>query len=117
MSKAEVRIIQDQQEDIRQVEISEYEKEILLGKYGYLNSQQSTTPQSHPVVSDLSFEEMCRLKEENEKSELNKRYQNSAKPLSFNGDYQSETKYDTDSDLGFSYKITIVSNMDLPNQP
>ena len=100
-----IRIVQNQEEEIKDVQISEYEKEMLLAKYNFRPT---------PVASqndNLSFEDMLQM-EENKKFEL-KRKQNGPKPITFGGEFNSDTKYDTDNDLGFSYKINIVSNMKL----
>lgn len=107
MNRPEVRIIEDQKEEIKEVEISQYEREMLLGKYGYIDPQP-VKPQND---NGLTFDEMIRIEEQKQKEHLAK--QNGPKPIAFDGEYHSNTKYDSD-DLGFSYKISIVSNMEIP---
>jgi hypothetical protein len=99
-----IRIIQNQEEEIKDIQVSEYEKEVLLAKYNF-------RPTPIQPSDNLSFEEMLQI-EENKKLEL-KRKQNGPQPITFGGEFNSNTKYDTDNDLGFSYKINIVSNMKL----
>lgn len=108
MNRPEIRIIEDQKEEIREIEISQYEKEMLLAKYGY-NSQPII--QQTQQNNELTFDEMIRIEEMRKREQLSKL--NGPKPITFDGDYNSNTKYDSD-DLGFSYKISIVSNMEIP---
>lgn len=111
---AQVKIIQDQQEEISNVEISQHEKEMLLGKYGFLNNQHQSVPQESP--NNLTFEEMVAQSEEKRRSEMINRMMkiNGPKPITFDGQYQSESKYDSDPESGLNFKIEIVTNMNLP---
>ena len=60
MNRPEIRIIQDQQEEIKPADIPQNEMDMLLAKYGY----QSQTNFHEPVQdSGLSFEEMIRQEE------------------------------------------------------
>lgn len=106
MNRPEIRIIEDQKEEIKEVEISQYEREMLLGKYGYINSQP-IQPQND---NGLTFDEMIRIEEQKRKEHVAKL--NGPKPVTFDGDYNSNVKYDSDD--GFNYKISIVSNMEIP---
>ena len=99
-----IKIVQNQEEEIKDIQISEYEKEMLLAKYNF-------RPTPIQQSDNLSFEDMLQI-EENKRLEL-KRKQNGPQPITFGGEFNSNTKYDTDNDLGFSYKINIVSNMKL----
>lgn len=99
-----IKIVQNQEEEIKDIQISEYEKEMLLAKYNF-------RPTPIQQSDNLSFEDMLQI-EENKRIEL-KRKQNGPQPITFGGEFNSDTKYDTDNDLGFSYKINIVSNMKL----
>lgn len=107
MNRPEIRIIEDQKEEIKEVEISQYEREMLLGKYGYTNTQP-VQPQND---NGLTFDEMIRIEEQKRKEQVAKL--NGPKPVTFDGEYHSNVKYDSD-DLGFNYKISIVSNMEIP---
>ena len=72
MNRPEIRIVQDQQEEIKPADISQNEAEMLLAKYGYKsNSQtyQEPQPQSFDPTRDLSYEEMCRLEDEKLRAE------------------------------------------------
>lgn len=114
MNRPEVRIVQDQQEEIKPAEISQNEQEMLLAKYGYkYNSNISTQPDSN---KDLSFEEMIRLEEEKNRQSLQEQMlkANSAKPYTFGGSYDSNTTYGTDTDSGYTFKVNVVSDMPIP---
>ena len=56
MNRPEVRIIQDQQEEIRPADISQNEAEMLLARYGYASQPQSY--QQPDQNNGLTFEEM-----------------------------------------------------------
>lgn len=111
MNRPEVRIVQDQQEEIKPADISQNEAEMLLAKYGY-KSQQSYQPQDN----GLSFEEMIRQEELKNQQRLQEqmRKMNGPKPYTFGGNYDSDTIYGTDD--GFTFKVNIVSDMPLPKR-
>ena len=114
MQRPEVRIIDYQREEITPADISLSEQEALLAKYGYSSTPLSYNSGQNTViepVNDLSFEEMCRLEEVKKRDEMSrKNHQRSGpKPITFDGDYYSETKYDSQD--GMSYKINIVTNI------
>lgn len=114
--KPEVRIIEPQQEEIKPATISQNEKEMLLFKYGYKNEYvEPSAPQSAPK-NNYTFEELCKMEEDKINNENLRRKQKAmgAKPTSFDGGYDSETHYGTDSDSGFTFKVTIVSDMPIP---
>lgn len=114
--KPEVRIIDQQSEEIKPVDISQHEREMLLAKYGYTNQPQ---PQYQPDPSqELSFEEMCQREEQKRKEENAKKMQKmyGPKPISFDGDYNSDISYGSDPDSGLGFKITIVSDMPIPKK-
>lgn len=77
-----------------------------MGKYGY--TTQPSQPQND---NGLTFDEMIRIEEQKRKEQAAKL--NGPKPVTFDGEYYSNTRYDSD-DLGFNYKISIVSNMEIP---
>ncbi len=113
MNKPEVKIIEIQSEEIKDVNISNYERDMLLNKYGYSNSNSVEYSDSTNNSNDLSFEDMCRQEDERIRRE---KYQqsinnNRPKPITFDGNYQSENIYKDDVESGLSYKITIVTNI------
>ena len=113
MQRPEVRIVQDQQEEIKPADISQNEAEMLLAKYGYKsNSQNYQTTQS----SELSFEEMIRLEEEKNRQRMHEQMlkANGPKPYTFGGSYDANTTYGTDGDSGYTFKVSVVSDMPLP---
>ena len=85
---------------------------MILGKYGFLNNPTPTQDQPN----NLSFEEMVQREEEKRKVDnYNKIAKiNGPKPISFDGNYQSNTIYNSDPELGLNYKVEIVTNMFLP---
>ena len=105
MNRPEVRIVQDQQEEIKPADISQNEAEMLLAKYGYASQAQSYQQPSQD--NGLSFEEMIRQEEQMRKM-------NGPKPYTFGGNYDTDTVYGTDD--GFTFKVNIVSDMPLPKR-
>ncbi len=116
MNRPEVRIIQDQQEEIKPADISQNERDMILAKYGY------TTPQTNyleqPVDSGLTFEEMIRQEELKNQQRLQEQFKkaNGPKPYTFGGNYDTDTIYGTDGDSGFTFKVNIVSDMPIPKK-
>lgn len=117
MEKPQVRQIENQRIESEK-EVTGWEAEELLKKYGY--SQEYTTRISNNNVSanNLSFEEMIASEEAKKKSEEIKRNQkiNGIKPTTFDGSngYDSNVKWQSDEESGFSFKIEIVTDMNLP---
>lgn len=113
MSNVRITEIEKQSEVIREVKGAEAEE--LLRKYNHSNNpDQGYSSIKTETRSDLSFEEMIAQHENEIKNEMNK--ENSPKPITFGTDngYNSISKYGTDDDLGFSFKIEISSDMILP---
>jgi hypothetical protein len=111
--KPEIRIIQNQTEEIKPAEISQNEAEMLLAKYGFKSPIQQQTNNNN-----LSFEEMIRLEEQKNKQRLQEQMMkaNGPKPLTFGGNYDSDTIYGTDGDSGYTFKVNIVSDMPIPKK-
>jgi hypothetical protein len=87
-------------------EITGYEAEELLRKYGYTNS--SSTIREKPNTK-MTFDELIEL--ENSKQKQKKEQ----KPATFKSNgYYSETKYGTEPDSGYGFKIEIKSDMKIP---
>ena len=118
MERPQARII-DQQHVESEREVTGWEAEQILRKYGHQPQQYSYIPE--PAKSQqpsLTFEEMLAQEEMKRKEEMLKRQQrlNGPNPITFNGQngYDSEVKYSTDEDTGFGFKIEISSDMKIP---
>lgn len=113
--RPEVRIIQDQQEEIRPADISQNERDMLLAKYGFKTTPTYTEPQQQQDTG-LSFEEMCLREEQRLAEERMRKYQqqNGPKPITFGGNYYSNEQYGTEGDSGFTFKVSVVSDMPIP---
>ncbi len=120
MQRPEVRLVQDQQVETNEnPSIDSWEAEQLLRKYGYQDTQYSTHQDPPaPADSGLTFEQMIAQEEARIKIEEMRRQQqmNGPKPVSFDarGGYYTETKYGTDDDSGYGFKIQITSDMPIP---
>jgi hypothetical protein len=120
MQRPEVRLIQGQQVETNEnPNIDSWEAEQLLRKYGYQNTQYSTHQEpTTPVDNGLTFEQMLAQEESKRKEEEMRRKQqmNGPKPISFdaNGGYYTETKYGSDDDSGYGFKIQVTSDMPIP---
>jgi len=123
--RPEVRLIEPQSEQSAPANIPSWEAEQLLRKYGYDNQQFTNRPQQiqEPIRVDpnanLTFEEMiaqeeARQREEAERQRLRQQQQMGPKPMTFNGQngYESEVRYSSDD--GFSFKVEITTDMQLP---
>lgn len=111
--KPEVRIIQAQEETVAPAQISSWEAEQLMRKYGY--STQNEAPEDQPASSGMTFEEMVAQ----ENARLNNermRHQQVPRPASFDGrgGLHTETRYSSDEDTGFSFNVQITSDMPIP---
>ena len=121
MNRPEVRVVQNQQiETNDSPNIDSWEAEQLLRKYGYQSSSNNTNIPETNIDNGLSFEEMVAQEEMRLKNEKIKREQQirGPKPISFDGrnGYYSETTYGSDSDSGFSFKIEVTSDMNIPKK-
>ena len=123
MNKPEVRLIQDQQVEINSTpSVDSWEAEQLLRKYGYKGTQHTYSPNQEPAPYDpnqeLTFEEMvARAEAKKRDEEARRRHQaNGPKPISFDGSngYHTETRYGSDEDSGYGFKIQITSDMPIP---
>jgi hypothetical protein len=118
MERPQARII-DQQHVESEREITGWEAEQILRKYGQQPQQYSSIPTSiQNNQKELTFEEMIAQEEAKRKEEILKRQQklNGPKPITFNSKngYDSEVKYSQDEDTGFGFKIEISSDMKIP---
>ena len=117
MERPQARIV-DAQHIESEREITGWEAEQLLRKYGHQPQQYSSIPEPEKVQPSLTFEEMLAQEESKRKEEQLRKQQrlNSPNPISFDGrnGYDSEVKYSTDEDTGFGFKIEISSDMKIP---
>ena len=120
MNRPEVRVVQDQDIQINSnPQIDNWEAEQLMRKYGYQNTQYSTN-QETPIQQNngLTFEQMVAQEEAIIREEKMRRDQQlkGHKPISFDGrgGYHTETKYGSDDDSGYGFKIEITSDMPIP---
>ncbi len=119
MERPKARII-DQQHVESEREITGWEAEQILRKYGHQPQQFSSIPDQKPVnpTQNMTFEEMIAYQEAKRKDEMIQKQQkmNGPKPLTFDGSrgYDSEIKYSQDEDTGFGFKIEISSDMKIP---
>ena len=118
MEKPQARII-DQQHVESEKEITGWEAEQLLRKYGHQPQQFSSIPEKTiDPIQEMTFEELMALQDKKEKEEnlriLQK--QKGPNPITFNGErgYDSEIRYSQDDDTGFGFKIEISTDMKIP---
>ena len=120
MNRPEVRIVQDQEVQSNQnPNIDNWEAEQLLRKYGYKPESTNSFQQPQQVEQPgLTFEEMIAQEENRINQERMRKEQQmrGPKPVSFDGrnGYYSQTSYGTDDDSGFSFKIEVTSDMNIP---
>jgi hypothetical protein len=120
MNRPEVRVIQDQDIQINSnPQIDNWEAEQLMRKYGYQNTQYSTNQETPTQQNNgLTFEQMVAQEEAIIREDKMRREQQlkGPKPISFDGrgGYHTETKYGSDDDSGYGFKIEITSDMPIP---
>lgn len=114
--KAKVTQIEGQKIE-KDREVTGYEAEQLLKKYGY-SDNQDTIQDNSTKTNPLTFEEMVKQKDREEKNRLDKERQRryGPKPITFDSDkgYHSETRYGSDEASGFGFKVEITSDMKIP---
>jgi hypothetical protein len=119
MERPQARIV-DQQHVESEREITGWEAEQLLRKYGHQPQHNSSLPIVEQPTQDqnLTFEEMLKVEEDKRRDLLLKQQQkiNGPKPVTFDGTgcYDSEIKYSQDEDSGFGFKVEITSDMKIP---
>lgn len=118
MERPQARII-DQQQVQSEQEITGWEAEQLLRKYGHLPQHHSSINNPQPNQKrELTFEEMIaeEVAKRNEEEARRLQRRNGPSPITFNseGGYDSEVKYSTDEETGFGFKIEISSDMKIP---
>jgi hypothetical protein len=120
MYKPEVRVIETQMEEVKTVEVSNWEKQQLLAKYGYSN-KSAETPQSpnFDPTRDLSYEELIRLEDQKYQMELERKMMEMRnRPKSYTIDTDqvryNETRWSNIDDTNIGFEVTIVSDMKIP---
>lgn len=121
MERPQSRIV-DQQHIESEREVTGWEAEELLRKYGYDATQFSTRQEeiqhNQNPQNNLTFEQMVAQEEEKRRREEERRrqLQNGPKPTTFGGEmgYDAEVKYGSDEDTGFNFRIEITTDMKLP---
>lgn len=119
MERPQARII-DQQHVESEREITGWEAEQILRKYGHQPQQHSSPSDNSQSVQDNSktFEQMLQEQEAKlrEEEERKRQLQNGPRPATFDGSggYDSEIRYSTDEDTGFGFKIEISTDMKIP---
>lgn len=119
MEKPQVRIIEPQSEEIVNTPISNYEKELLLLKYGLnneiVNRETVVNPNRH-----LTFEEMIAMEEQKQLEIRRKEFElrNRPKPISIDSDKVNyhESKYSSMDLDGFDLGIQVQIFSDMPIQ-
>ena len=114
--RPQVRIVQDQSVESTR-EITGYEAEEILRKYGHDQHFSTRQEPQQPVQPELTFEEMVAQQEAREKEEKMRRQQqlHGPKPITFQGtQYDTEVKYGSDDELGFGFRIEITTDMKIP---
>jgi hypothetical protein len=117
MEKPQVRIIEPQSEEIINTPISNYEKELLLLKYGLnneiVNRETVANPNRH-----LTFEEMVAIEEQKQLEIRRKEFElrNRPKPISIDSDKVNyhESKYSSMDLDGFDLGIQVQIFSDMP---
>lgn len=117
MERPQARVI-DQQHVETEREVTGWEAEQILRKYGQQPQQYSSIPEPQNTERELTFEEMLAQEENKRRDESLRREKriNGPRPITFNGEkgYDSEIKYGQDEDTGFGFKIEISSDMKIP---
>jgi hypothetical protein len=115
MQRAEVRIVEPQQEQTTSVEIYGSEADALLAKYGF-KSQPTQIQQpirNQNPNSELTVDELFMIQQREIEQENQRRYQNSQQRNNPNG--YSENKFATIEGTDFGIQIQVVSDMPLYN--
>jgi hypothetical protein len=112
MQKPTVRVIASQEEHLdNNVDVSQYEIDKMLAKYGHSVNHVPLNINSNNADSGLTFEELIRRDEEN----IKRRQSQIPKPQTYtmnpNSVIYQTSSYVNDDDFGF--KITVSSDMDI----
>jgi hypothetical protein len=123
MQRPEVRIIETQSEETRQVDVSNWEKQQLLAKYGYINQIQEPISQidEYNPVKDLSYAELMRIEDEKYLRQMQQKMQemiNRPKSYTIDSDQVrfNETRWSNIDGTNLGFEVNIVSDMKIPGQ-
>jgi len=115
MQKPEVRIVEYQQEENKDISVPESEKDFLLAKYGYKSFPNNQQEQTN-LPPSLSFEQMIEIEERKlkEKKQRDLEERSRPKPYSFDQINYQESKYSSLDMDGFNYGIQVQIISDMP---
>lgn len=100
MSRAEIRIIQDQSEEITPLNISREEEELMI--QNFLKGGNSQIPKKSSDASGETFEEMCRRNDDQMRS---------IGPRHPNDGLNRDQKIIGDDETGINFRVQIVTDM------
>lgn len=100
MSRAEIRIVQDQSEEITPLNISREEEELMI--QNFLKGGNSQIPQRSQDTSCETFEEMCRRHDVEMGSRI---------PRQPNDGLNRDQKIVGDDETGINFRVQIVTDM------
>ena len=119
MNRPEVRVIETQHEEVKPIVVSNWEREQLLAKYGYVNqlTYQQPTQEFNPT-RDLSYQEMMEMEDRKLQIEFEKNRQQMVNRTTTYTIDQDQVRYNetrwSNMDLGgqeFGIQVQIVSDM------
>ena len=119
MIRPEVRVIETQQEEVKEIQVSSWERDQLLAKYGYVNQPTHQPPiEEFNPTRDLSYQELMEIEDRKFEMESQRRRQEMMnKPKTYTID-QDQVRYNetrwSNMDLGgqeFGIQVQIVSDM------
>ena len=119
--KPEVRLIEPQQEQTTQTEVTSSEAAALLAKYGYKNPEYNAPTQANNVTQNLTADDFFAIQqremEEIRQRELKRRYGPKANTFDSNNIRYSNSEYrDLDvSGQNFGIQVQVVSDMPINN--
>jgi len=111
MERPIINFIEDQKTEETTPNVSSWEAEQLLRKYGFDKQYSSQPIQPIPTQEPgLTFEEMLHQEDVKRKEEEMRRKQR----LEDNRRDHNEVRFSSDEDTGFTFKVEIYSDMKLP---
>jgi hypothetical protein len=118
MIRPEVRVIETQQEEVKQVQVSSWERDQLLAKYGYVNQPTQQPVEEFNPTRELSYQEMMEIEDSKYRLEQERKFQQvTNRPKTYTID-QDQVRYNemrwSNMDLGgqdFGIQVQIVSDM------
>lgn len=111
MNKPDVRIIEPQFEESKEVQTTDWEKQQLLAKYGFSSINTNNINNKPQEKGGFTFEEMIAIEERRLEEERIRKNQPRPNSYTIDPNYvqYTEEKYSGDGDLGF--RVQIVSDM------